>query len=424
MRIRRMLTALVMAAAICFAGCAQPGEEGGEGGGNEPPDTDRITAFDNSSAPLEERLGVTWWGGKYLPGSWTGDSISAACDLVEALGSKVVKLACGDLSKQYPLDDFSGATFNGTADVLKHPYFAAAFARPFKTYYLSAPERRAVNWRDGMNAEEKAYVESEFYEMTKHLLTTYRGTGKTFVLQNWETDNYIGQTNDVTVMRAYANYFNCRQDGINRARDEIVMSKAGDVYVFGALEVNRLGPSDYLRAVDEIVPRTYSDLYTYSSYEAKDAGVVSTAQEVQTKLVSYLQYYRSMLPPAERYPQPVYFGGRRLAITEFGYPDKADGYSGERSRMVAEGHVLAARTMRLQHLVYWQLCCNEAVGENAADINRLRGEALRAYDFEPGDLNGFWLIRPDGEKTYTYRYFEDILRGGDGASAVKPPAWQ
>lgn len=372
---------------------------------------------DNTSAPYAERVGITNWGAAYMPGlPAEKTSLLYGAEKILESGCKVIKIACGDPKSQYPLDDWTGTTFSSCADVLKHERYAALFAMDFKTFFISITEQSRAKYADGLTDDEKQAVEREFYEATKYLLETYRGSGKTFILQNWETDNYVGYSltggvDETVVLRRYAQYFNLRQDGINRARDEFGMDEEKNVFVFGALEVNKLD-SSYTRAkaVDYVVPYTYGDLYTYSSYEYKDKEKFKTAEEISVALTAALGYYKSKLPDKSRYPQPVYFGDQRLAITEFGYPDKADGYEGDWQKTVAEGHVLAMDRCRLQYAIYWQLCCNEIVAENVSAIKKLSPEELRAHEFSDGDLNGFYLLRPDGRETLAFEYLKNKFK--------------
>lgn len=424
---KRSKAAIALAAGLMFsAGCSAC-----ETLNESPTEEIKTLLADNTSAPYAERVGITNWGAMYMPSlPEEKTSLLYGAEKILESGGKVIKVACGDPKAQYPLDDWSGESFSACVDVLKNARYAELFRMGFKTFFISITEQNRAKYADGMSEEERVSVEREFYEATKYLLETYRGSGKTFILQNWETDNYVRYSFDgadeVIVLRRYAEYFNVRQDGINRAREEFGMDAEKDVFVFGALEVNKLDDSyAYCKAVDYVVPYTYADLYAYSSYEYKDKEKFRTAEEISVALRAAMEYYRSKLPDKKRYPQPVYFGDNRLAITEFGYPDRADGYSGEWQKIVAEGHLLALDACRLQYAVYWQLCCNELVGDNASDIKKLSPTALRAYNFSAGDLNGFYLLRPDGAETYTLSYLKEVFKSNSrNAEGKKISAWQ
>src|SRR5690606_30673014 len=134
-------------------------------------------SFRNDDQSIDEILGVTFWGGKYLPGLNEGESsLEKAADLILALGSKVMKIAVGNLASQYPLDtwDLSGITY--AVDKLKLDPFKNIFDKPFKTYFISIPEHKNINWRNGVDEIEKQYVNDEFYRITKYLLESYKNT--------------------------------------------------------------------------------------------------------------------------------------------------------------------------------------------------------------------------------------------------------
>jgi len=228
-----------------------------------------IEVFDNTLSPLNERIGVTNWGARYMPNLKDGEySLIKGAEYIRELGSKVIKIACGNPATQYPLDDFSSLNMTGCVDALSFPIYKKLFEMDFSTYIINITEVNRANYADGMSVDELKTVENEFYQATKYLLETYKGTGKTFILQNWETDNYVALSisgnNAEYVLRNYAKYYNARQDGINKARNEFVMSKTKNVFVFGAIEVNKLSVDYKNRAVDYVVPYTYVDLYTYS----------------------------------------------------------------------------------------------------------------------------------------------------------------
>ncbi len=386
-------------------------------------------SFNNSNNSLNEKIGVTNWGAVYMPGLDSSDtSLIKGMNYIEELGSKVIKIACGNPSTQYPLDNFSN-NFSSSVDVFKEEHFKEVLdSTHFTTYFISVPERNQITFHDGVTKEEREYVSNEFYEMTKYLLNEYQGSGKVFILQNWETDNYISYRldgeNDLVITRRYADYYNARQDGINKARDEFDMTNDKLVKVFGAIEVNKLSDYSKPRAVDVVVPYTYADLYCYSSYEIKDKGVIKNSEELMNKLSELIDYYETKLPDTSNYPGRVYIEGSRICITEFGYPDKADDYNGEWQKMVVEGHLMTIENKNLQYGVYWQLCDNEVVGNAKTNIKNLKYLDLREYEFNPGDLNGFYLIRPDGVKTYTYNYLRNVFENNMlNVNGEIPSAW-
>ena len=53
------------------------------------------------------------------------------------------------------------------------------------------------------------------------------------------------------------------------------------------------------------------------------------------------------------------------------------------------------------YVVYWQLYCNELKGRRQPTPVTIN-DAVR----------GFWLIRPDGSKAWTWDYFHELLNGG------------
>ena len=392
-------------------------------------DVDKSYLFNNSLNPLNEKIGVTNWGSAYMPDLNDDEtSLIKGMEYIKELGSKVIKVACGNPSTQYRLDNFSN-NYSSSVDVFRESHFKVLFdSKWFITYFISVPERNQIIFSDGVSKEEREYVTSEFYKMTKYLLETYQGTGKIFILQNWETDNYIASSfdgeNDLIIARRYADYFNARQDGINKARDEFDMTKNKKVAVYGAIEINKLSSYDKPKAVDTIVPYTYADLYCYSSYETKDKGAVKDASDINKKLNELIDYYESKLPDIKNYPGKVYIEGSRIAITEFGYPDKADNYNGEWQKMVVEGHLMTIQEKNIQYGVYWQLCDNEVVGDAKTNIKGLKYLSLRNYKFNSGDLNGFYLIRPDGVKTYTYNYLKQVFDNNMlNVNANKPSPW-
>lgn len=407
MRVKKWIP--ILALSMLCGGCGGVADENASSSGNDP----TVFTVDNTSSPMNQRVGITHWGGRYMPDLGDRNSLILGAEKILATGTKVLKISCA--KNAYPLDDFSSLQAKECADFLKYAPYKSVFEMDFETFFINITEVDRAVWKDGMSEQEKNKVKQEFYNATKYLLETYEGSGKTFILQNWETDNYVLQSStggdEAYLFRKYAEYFNARQDGINQARKDFQMQPSKKVFVFGALEINRLSLSySGAKALDYTVPYTYADLYAYSSYEYKDKGVVSSKTDVKNALINALSRYEEKLPDPKFYPQPCYFGQKRLAITEFGYPDKADGYGGSWQKTVAEGTVLSMRE-KVQYAVYWQLCCNEVIGSAVNATKNLGASALRQYAFTENDFNGFYLLKPNGDKVPTYDYLEELFKG-------------
>jgi len=365
---------------------------------------------DAHEKPLAERIGVTYWGARYEPFlEEYGSGMASARAQLKKLGVRVTKLATLDMEGNYPFDDWSGYPLDSLVHVLRHPVYRQFLDdKFFKTYFLSAYETNNVVWWDGLDAAEKAYVVTSFYDATLYLLSEYSGTGKTFILQNWEADNALGYVyGDFpdTAVQGMTDYFNARQEGIRQAREK---AGARRVSVFGGIEVNFLKltpPGGAPRVVDAIVPHTSADIYLYSCWETKDKwdigdhgeeANIAAIKEAVTAALAYLN---------EKAPASEYFGSKNVAISEFGYPE----LGGERAhpeidgdawqRMVVQAVIEAGLAYGAQYMVYWELYCNDPA-QPIADLTQVLNE----------DMNGYWLIRPDGTKCAVYNYLQSLLK--------------
>jgi len=367
-----------------------------------------VTApFDNRNAPLAERVGVTYWGSRYIPDYDAQQSgMRSAASALQALGTKVIKLSAGNLEKEYAFDNWDIPAIRELADVFAQAPFQEVFAADFTTYFIVAGEWNSVGWADGLDDAERILVSDEFYRAAKALFETYRGSGKTFILQNWEGDNTLAYSDgSQTAVQGITDYYNARQDGIRRAQTECGMENG--VRVFGALEVNRiLLYSEYPTLLEAVVPHTYADLYLYSAYEKKDPLAVGYFGEALTRKVIKTWVMAALDKLAEAAPDSEYFGANNIALSEFGYPETLgekqvpflDGDSWQ--RLITQATVEAGLDWGVQYMVYWELYCNEYMdGKIPQDWRSLTA----------ADMNGFWLIRPDGSKTQSYDYFYELL---------------
>jgi len=138
--------------------------------------------------------------------------------------------------------------------------------------------------------------------------------------------------------------------------------------------------------VNSVLPHTNMDLVSYSGWDAtteryKDPNVLREA-------LNFI---------AANAPDSPDFGNRNVYLGEFGMP--ADVFSIEQIQQAIPNAVQTALDWGCPYIVYWQLYCNE-----------LKNRKQKLPVSRNNDMRGFWLIRPDGSKTWTWEYFYNLLK--------------
>lgn len=337
---------------------------------------------------LPDVLGVTHVAGSYH--LTEGDFLNEGAEKVLALGSRVIKLYLHKPRRSYPFSGTWPAVRTPTELAATAPY-RAVFRKPFTTYVLTVYSmgRPEHYWTKGISPEQKAEETRQFHELTRHLLTTYRGTGKTFVLQHWEGDWAIRGSFDrkadptPVAIRGMIDWLGARQAGVDKARAE---APRRGVRVFHAAEVNRVAATMRQKrpgVVDRVLPHTRLDLVSYSAWDSQGDGVTFRKA---------LDFIAAHMPDREP------FGARNVYVGEFGAPE--NDFAPAKVRATVRNVVRTARDWGCPYVIYWQLYCNEP-----------RRRPVRKND----DCRGFWLIRPDGTRAWTWGYLRGLLAGRQGA---------
>lgn len=356
--------------------------------------TASATAEHNAQKELRDIIGVTHVNGQYY--LTDEDFLNEGADQILALGSRVIKVWFHNPQRSYSFNS-QWPDMDSLVETAQSPYFRKLFDKPFTTYIMMcfSMARNASYWRNGITEEQKLDEQRQFYELTKHLLTTYKGTGKTFILQHWEGDWLIRGSYDKNVdptpeaISGMTDWLNARQEGVNQAREEVGLD---GVLVYHAAEVNRVVSSmkeGKPNIVNTVLPHTKLDLVSYSAWDA------TTAHHENSQM-----FREAMDFIAKNMPDSPDFGNRNVYVGEFGMPE--NNFSTEQIQKVIPGVVETALDWGCPYIIYWQLYCNELkdpkqlvpVGSNDA-------------------VRGFWLIRPDGSKAWTWKYFYGLLSLGD-----------
>jgi hypothetical protein len=330
------------------------------------------------------QLGVAHIGGKY---SFTDkDYLNEGAALAQSIGARCIKV-CLSLDRDNPsskLYPFSSQWPDVVSleTLAQTPYFQNLFARDFDTFILTAfrPGRPAGYWRREFSAEDARAEEECFASLTRHLLRTYAGSGKTFIIQNWEGDWALRGSFDPSIQpastatAAMIRWLSARQRGVEKARTEIATK---DARVFHACEVNLVRQAQVGKAASvttAVLPHITVDLASYSAWDTKHSP---------TEFAEALAFIAKHKHPTEP------FGERGVYVGEFGMPESEGTPSLAFERTAA---LLAeARRFGCPYAVYWQIYCNEP------NTPSPKGNK---------DYKGFWLVRPDGTRSPVCRLFE------------------
>ena len=344
---------------------------------------------------LPDVLGVTHVAGRYH--LTDKDFLNEGADQILALGSRVIKVWFYGKRHEHPMGVYPYNSQWPSVDSLvegaRIPYFRRLFAKPFTTYILVVTSlgRDDGYWRSGITEEQKKDEQRQFYELAKHLLTEYKGAGKTFVLQHWEGDwlvrgSYKGDEEPAPAALAnMVEWLNARQAGVNQARRQV---RQRGVHVYHATEVNRVVQSmrtGFPNMVNKVLPDTHVDLVSYSAWDAATSHY--SDPNVLREALDFI---------AAHAPDSADFGNRNVYVGEFGMPENV--YSLDKVQQAIPNAVRTSLDWGCPYIVYWQLYCNELKDPNAI-VPVQSNDAVR----------GFWLIRPDGTKAWTWDYFHGLF---------------
>ncbi len=186
-------------------------------------------------------------------------------------------------SEDYPQTNFGSPSPTTLKDLASRAPFRELFQMDFSTYIITTLSF-AGNRGDGFSAEflpakpitpeQLEGIKTEHYELTKYLLETYQGTGKKFILKNWEGDWAVrGWPIDKSIdpteeqLQTAITWFNFRHNGVVQARNELFHLTG--VQVFDAVEFNLLDVCRERRpcVLVDVIPYVNCDYLSYSAWE-------------------------------------------------------------------------------------------------------------------------------------------------------------
>jgi len=287
-------------------------------------------------------------------------------------------------------------------ELAEHPYYKEVFNMPFKVFALNINEGFGGASTEDQTDKLKR-IEDEFYELTKYLISQFRERDVTFILELWEGDWFMrggtqpsahwkkGEVPAEASIRVknMIDWLTARQSGVDRARKELGKSKCK---VYNAAEVNKVydGMEGIPTITTDVLPKVKVDMVSWSSYDGKSPDGL--------KMYKGIEYIRQHLVPTS------YMKGNKVVfIGEIGEPENMNNQTRESIREFWDVMLGVYLAQNIPYIIHWELFCNE----NKDGSPRMQNRNKTAEE-----LRGFWLIRPDGSKSWAQEYFEEILKTG------------
>ncbi len=280
---------------------------------------------------------------------------------IRELGSNVLKISLG--KRQANEIGFGEAARSARSEleyVKSAPELQKVLDMDFKYYQFWVQTFTGSNWRDGVTDTEAKLYYDEMYELTAWLLKRYSGTGKVFLLGNWEGDWLLdgGAGNRAappqTAIDGMIRWLNIRQKAIDDAK---AATSHHDVEVYHYVEVNLVKRALEGKAsvASSVIPATNVDLVSYSSYESIKQPDGPDIAAIRAPLTNVVRYLEGQLKPKAGLPFD-----RRVFIGEYGFHANKDKPLTVKEQYLDSRNVMqVAIELDLPFALIWELYNNE-----------------------------------------------------------------
>jgi len=304
-------------------------------------------------------LGTQAIGGSYQHGK--GNRLLEQAQQIRGMGSNLLKLSLGrGAAPKYGSVEAARKARTTLEYIQASPELQQALDLDFTSYQAWVHSFTGANWRDGVSMAEARLYYDEMYALTAWLLKRYSGTGKVFMLGNWEGDwLLLGRQNreaapSPTAVEGMVAWMKIRQMAIDNARAAVAHK---DVAVFHYIEVNLVKKAMAGRAsvALSVLPEANPDLVSYSAYEAIKQSPKPDLMSIRQPLEQTLAYLEAQLPSKKGLPFK-----RRVFIGEYGYhADKSKPITVKQQYMKSRFVMQSAIALDLPFALIWQLYNNE-----------------------------------------------------------------
>ncbi len=300
-------------------------------------------------------MGVYIWGKQYY--SYGNGPIAGPVSFAASQGFHTVRLA---MSPRSSMDyGLSGSCDSGLTltQMAQESQFEQAFANPdISTFILTTYDHTTFGDCSTLKflnpsfytTANTAAVEQEYKDLTMYLYQTYHGTGKTFILSNWEGDNqlycdnaygyatnaaakascdqnyatyYDGNQNVGVSIQGMKDWLEARSAGIAAGRAAAAAQGLSGVSVYSAAELNivrALHDNGYASMLYDVLPGLPLDYVLYSSYEsinnanpgqtlAQDIATIENVAGTRNVIIGEFGYNQLQVPSstADTYLQQI-----------------------------------------------------------------------------------------------------------------------
>jgi hypothetical protein len=312
-----------------------------------------------------------------------GNQFANGCDSIWNREQRLLKVyLTGDYLTNYPKQNSWSSVPTNLTQLAQTTQFATQLARNWHTVVLTTFTfaNGGTNWwRTNPSAAKMQAEYDEIYNLAVHLLTTYNGTGRRFVLQNWEgdwafMDAFVADTYvpEYQIAR-YAAFLGKRQAAVAAAR----AATSSDCTIQMAVEVNRVLDSRLYphrrRILTDLAKRITPDVISYSAYD-------STIVDQGSWGASYYAWRTATVPAFTRALRAIKaaFPNTPIQVGEFGYPENEIPYGIDYIANMIQDTNDVALSEGVQNFIFWQVFDNEVGGGG------------------PGTYRGYWFVKPDG----------------------------
>lgn len=304
-------------------------------------------------------LGTQAIGGNYQ--HTKGNRLLEQAQQIRGMGSNLLKISLAEGAAERYGTRAAAAKAKTTLEYVEaSPEMQQALDMDFVYYQAWVHSFTDANWRDGVSMTEARQYYDEMYALTAWLLKRYSGTGKVFMLGNWEGDwLLLGRTNreldpSPTAVEGMAAWLKIRQLAIDTAKASVAHDK---VEVYHYVEVNLVTKAMAGRAsiAHSILSEANPDLVSYSSYEAIKQSPKPDLMSIRQPLEQAMAYLEGQLPPKPGLPF-----ARRVFIGEYGFhADKTKPLTVKQQYMKSRFVMQSAIALDLPFALIWQMYNNE-----------------------------------------------------------------